>query len=65
MVPGHRFQCAPHQWSTNLSMHAEDYTGTNQIRVGNGQGLNILHSGPGILPTPSHKFHLFSLLDVP
>jgi hypothetical protein len=50
---------------SNLNMHAEDYTGTNQIWVGNGQGLHILHSGHGILPTPSHNFHLFLLLHVP
>jgi hypothetical protein len=50
---------------SNLNMHAEDYTGMDQIRVGNGQGLNILHSGRGILPTSSRNFHLFSLLHVP
>jgi hypothetical protein len=50
---------------SNLNMHAEDYTGMDQIRVGNGQGLNILHSGRSILPTSSHNIHLFSLLHVP
>jgi len=46
---------------SNLIMHAEDYTGTNQIRVGNGQSLHISNSGRGLLPTPSRNFHLFSL----
>jgi len=50
---------------SNLNLHVEDYTGMDKIRVGNGQGLKILHSGRGLLPTPSHKFQLFSLLHVP
>jgi hypothetical protein len=37
---------------SNLSLQADNYTGPDQIRVGNGQGLKILHSGHGILPTP-------------
>jgi hypothetical protein len=47
---------------SNLNMHAEDYTSTDQIWVGNGQGLHISNSGRGLLPTPSCNFHLFSLL---
>jgi hypothetical protein len=50
---------------SNLNLHVEDCTGMDKIRVGNGQGLKILHSGHGILPTPSHNFQLFSLLHVP
>lgn len=46
-------------------MHAEDYTGTDQIQVGNGQGLHISNSGRGLLPTLSRNFHLFSLFHVP
>jgi hypothetical protein len=46
-------------------MHAEDYNGTDQIRVGNGQGLHISNSGHGLLPTPSRNLHLFSLFHVP
>jgi len=49
----------------NLNMHAENYNGTDQIRVGNGQGLHISNSGRGLLPTPSRNFHLFSLFHVP
>jgi hypothetical protein len=49
---------------SNLNLHAEDYTGMDKIRVGNGQGLKILHSGCGILSTPLHNFQLFSLLNV-
>jgi hypothetical protein len=33
---------------SNLNMHAKDYTGIDQIRVGNVQGLHILHFGRGI-----------------
>jgi len=50
---------------SNLNLNAEEHTGTDNIRVGNGQGLEILHSGRGILPTPSHNFHLPSLFHVP
>jgi len=49
----------------NLNMHAENYNGTDQIRVGNGQGLHISNFGRGLLPTPSRNFHLFSLFHVP
>jgi len=35
------------------------------IRVGNGQGLKILHTGLANLPTPSRNFQLSSLLHVP
>jgi hypothetical protein len=50
---------------SNLNLHVEDYTGMDKIRVGNGQGLEILHSSRGLLPTPSHNFQLVSLLHVP
>jgi len=50
---------------SNLNLHAEDYTGMDKIRVGNGQGLKILPFGCGSLPTPSHNFQLFSLLHFP
>jgi hypothetical protein len=30
---------------SNLNLNAEEYTSTDQIRVGNGQGLQISHSG--------------------
>jgi hypothetical protein len=50
---------------SNLNLNAEEYTGTDQIRVGNGQGLQISHSGRGLLSTPSRNFNLFSLFHVP
>jgi hypothetical protein len=50
---------------SNLNLQADNYTGPNQIRVGNGQGLKILDSGHGILPTPSTAFKLLSLFHVP
>jgi len=50
---------------SNLNLHAKDYIGMDKICVRNGQGLEILHSGCGLLPTPSHTFQLFSLLHVP
>jgi hypothetical protein len=45
-------------------LNADEYTRPDKIQVGNGQGMEILHSGRGILPTPSHTFHLFSLFHV-
>jgi len=50
---------------SNLNLQADNYTGPDQIRVGNGQGLKILHSDHGILPTPSTTFKLLSLFHVP
>jgi hypothetical protein len=50
---------------SNLNLNVEEYTGTDKIRVDNDQVLKILHSGRGILPTPSHNFLLQSLFYVP
>jgi hypothetical protein len=50
---------------SNLNMQSEEYTGNEQIRVGNGQGLDILHSGLASLPTAKKIFSLKSLLHVP
>jgi len=50
---------------SNLNMCAEEYTGTDQIWVGNGQGLHIQHSGSTCLPSGLHNFYLQSLLHVP
>jgi hypothetical protein len=37
----------------------------NQIKVGNGQGLDILHTGLAQIPSYSKKFSLLNLLHVP
>jgi hypothetical protein len=50
---------------SNLNVRAEEYTGSDQIRVSNGQGLKIHHTGLASLPTAKHKFSLHSLLHVP
>jgi hypothetical protein len=50
---------------SNPNLHAEDYAGNDQIRVGNEQGLHVSHFGRGLLPTPSRNFHFFSLFHVP
>jgi hypothetical protein len=50
---------------SNLNMQSEEYTGNEQIRVGNGQGLDILHSGLASLPIAKKIFSLKSLLHVP
>jgi hypothetical protein len=42
-----------------------EYIRTDQIRVGNGQCLQISHSGRGLLPTPSRNFNLLLLFHVP
>jgi hypothetical protein len=49
---------------SNLNVCADDYLGTVQIRVGNGQGLQILHTGLATLPSPKRIFQLPSLLHV-
>jgi len=50
---------------SNLNLRAEEYTGSEQIKVGNGQGLDIHHTGLASLPSPNHTFTLQSLLHVP
>jgi hypothetical protein len=50
---------------SNLNLQVEEYTGIEQIRVGNGQGLDILHTSSASLPTSKKNFSLNSLLHVP
>jgi hypothetical protein len=50
---------------SNLTLHANEYLGFGQIHVGNGQGLQIIHTGLASLPTPNRIFTLPNLLHVP
>ncbi|PKU84004.1 Retrovirus-related Pol polyprotein from transposon TNT 1-94 [Dendrobium catenatum] len=43
----------------------QPYSGSSQVQVGNGQLLPIANSGQGLLPTPSRKLQLPSILHVP
>lgn len=45
--------------------NAQEYVGINQLRVGNGKGLNIVHIGSGILSSPSKNFSLQNILHAP
>uniref|UniRef100_A0A2N9J5B9 Integrase catalytic domain-containing protein n=1 Tax=Fagus sylvatica TaxID=28930 RepID=A0A2N9J5B9_FAGSY len=49
----------------NLNVHAEEYTGTDQIRVGNGKGLPVAHIGTTSLSTPHSSLLLKDVLHVP
>uniref|UniRef100_A0A2N9HHN1 Reverse transcriptase Ty1/copia-type domain-containing protein n=1 Tax=Fagus sylvatica TaxID=28930 RepID=A0A2N9HHN1_FAGSY len=49
----------------HLNLHAEDYTGQDQVRIGNGQGLRIHHIGSSILCSSSKNFFLNNVLHVP
>lgn len=49
----------------NLNVRADAYDGPDQIKVGNDQGLRILHTGTATLPSSNHNFCLSSLLHVP
>ncbi len=49
----------------NLNLHAEDYTGQDQVRIGNGQGLHIHHIGSSILCSFNKNFFLKNILHVP
>ena len=49
----------------NLNLHAEDYTGQDQVRIGNGQGLHIHHIGSSILCSSNKNFFLKNILHVP
>ncbi|KAI0500284.1 hypothetical protein KFK09_018496 [Dendrobium nobile] len=38
------------------------YQGHDSVTIGDGRAVNILHSGQGLLPTPSRKFFLSQIL---
>ena len=48
----------------NLSMH-QAYTGGEEVQVADGTGLQITHTGSGLLPTPSRPLELKEVLYVP
>jgi hypothetical protein len=50
---------------SNLTIRADAYHGPDQIRVVNGQGLEICHTGLASLSTPTRVFKLPHLLHVP
>jgi hypothetical protein len=49
----------------NLNLSSKEYTGQDQIRIGNGTGLPILHSGFASLSLSNRPFLLQQLLHVP
>jgi hypothetical protein len=49
----------------NLNLHADEYHGSEQIRVGNGKSLPIKHIGTTQLSTPTTTFRLNNVLHVP
>lgn len=49
----------------NLNIKAEDYLGSDQIRISNGKGLSIKHIGTTRLSTPISNFDLLDILHVP
>lgn len=50
---------------TNLNLHAADYTGVEQLQVGDGSSVPISHFGLALFPSPSSKVLLNKLLCVP
>ena len=48
----------------NLNVKAEEYHGPDQIRIGNGIGLNVEHIGSTKLSTPTSFFLLHDVLHV-
>jgi len=49
----------------NLAISSDAYTGSDQIRVGNGTGLSINHIGSARISCPRRSFVLKNLLHVP
>jgi hypothetical protein len=49
----------------NLNVHADEYQGQEQIRVGNGKSIPIKHIGTTQLLTPTSSFQLNDVLHVP
>ena len=50
---------------SKLNLNCEEYLGNDQIKIGNGQGLPITHTGSASLSTPSSSFRLNNVLNVP
>jgi hypothetical protein len=53
-----------HQFAS-LNVREEDYISLDQLKVGNDQGLHILHSGTATLSSSHHNFRLSFLLHLP
>jgi hypothetical protein len=49
----------------NLNLAQEEYHGQDQIRIGDGTGLNISHTGTASLPLSRRKFILQQILHIP
>ena len=49
---------------SKLNLNCEEYPGNDQIKIGNGQGLPITHTGSASLSTP-FSFRLNNILHVP
>jgi hypothetical protein len=49
----------------NLNLHSDTYTSSDQLHIGNGQGLLINHTGSSQLTYPNATFLLKNLLHVP
>ncbi len=50
---------------SNLNLQSEEYTGPDQVHVGNGQGLPISNLGSSNLSYPLSSFQLHNVLHVP
>jgi hypothetical protein len=50
---------------SNLNLRTKEYKGTDQIKVSNGQGLDILHTGLAQISSSTKNFTLPNLLHVP
>jgi hypothetical protein len=46
-----------------LTMH-QQYNGNEQIRAANGAGMDIVHVGQSVIPTPTRHLHLNQVLHV-
>lgn len=47
----------------NLSMHSP-YTGNDEVLIGDGEGLQITHTGSSLLPSPTRSLYLHNVLRV-
>jgi hypothetical protein len=50
---------------SNLNISSEDYTGSNQVHMGNGIDLSIHHIDDTLLSSPNASFLLHNMLHVP
>jgi hypothetical protein len=55
----------PNWYLDPVAIMHEHYNGNDQIRAANSAGMDIIHIGTYVLPSPTRPLHLHNVLHVP